>query len=101
MMEKLEFTGVLESVSPERILSKDNYSEFESFFSKDDMVQHNKAYFYLGTNMQSTRFYYADAAVQSYMDSVLTKADAQLVMKTINNMNMTLQVLLRAYLKNK
>jgi hypothetical protein len=70
-----------------------------SFYGQSkEIIQHNKAYFSLGIDMKNTRFFYADAAVEDYVKSLLDESDMKVVMKTIDTMNLTLQSLITAYI---
>lgn len=72
-----------------------------SFFGEGkNVLQHNKAYFSLGRDMRTTRFFYADAAAEEYMKSLINESDMKFVRNTIDAMNLTLQSLLSAYLKS-
>lgn len=72
-----------------------------SFFSKEkDLAQHKRAYYSLGNDMENTRMYYSDAATQSYINSLIGTDDREKIRKAINDMNHTIQWLLRIYLDN-
>lgn len=72
-----------------------------SFFAKEkDLVQHKRAYYSFGEDMENTRIYYSDAATQSYINSLLDTDDRAKIRGAINDMNHTIQWLLRTYLKS-
>ncbi|TSC70332.1 MAG: hypothetical protein CEO12_435 [Parcubacteria group bacterium Gr01-1014_46] len=72
-----------------------------SFFGESKgILQHKKAYFSLGRDMRTTRFFYADAAVEDYARSLLSEKDIKVVRSTIDTMNLTIQSLLSAYIKS-
>lgn len=82
---------------------------FITRFHKREKTQKNKnefAYYSLGTDMQHTRFFYADAAVQEYLfeisaDGTDTTKHQLKFSEIIESMNDTLTALLTAYLKNR
>ncbi len=78
------------------------------FFKKEKVEQNKLAYYAIGENMEKTRFFYADAAVQEYLRSTIndTEKGFEVKYKTelsaiIDNMNWTILRLLKAYLKNR
>jgi hypothetical protein len=72
-----------------------------SFFSEGkELIQHKRAYYSLGETMESTRFYYSDAAVEEYIKSHITEEEMGNINKAINNMNSTLQALLKVYIQS-
>lgn len=82
---------------------------FCSFFYAKEKIEQNKlAYYMIGDNMETTRFFYADASVQEYLRST-TNENAKgfdIKYKTeisaiINDMNWTILRLLKSYLKNR
>lgn len=88
---------------------KELKKSFCNFFYKKEGIQQNKmAYYSVGEGMETTRFFYADAAVQEYLRS--TKGD-QLdgfdikykaeISKIISDMNFTISRILKAYLRNR
>lgn len=47
---------------------------YQNFFNRTDQMKFNKyAYFSIGTNIEATRFYFADAAAQEYMESMTSQ----------------------------
>lgn len=72
-----------------------------SFFSKEkDLIQHKRAFYSLGNDMEHTRIYYSDAATQSYVNSLLGVDDRVKIIEAINDMNHTIKWLLRIYLES-
>lgn len=84
---------------------------FINFFYEQEKDERNKrAYYSLGNNMQSSRFYYADAAVTSYIalrareikerEMLFNNFDdyANKVRSTVDSMNKTILSLMSAYL---
>lgn len=82
---------------------------FCNFFYKREKIEHNKlAYYSIGENMETTRFFYADAVVQEYLRSTTNdnvkgfdpkyKTELSAI---INDMNLTILRLLKAYLKSR
>ncbi|MFA7216840.1 MAG: hypothetical protein WC095_02575 [Candidatus Paceibacterota bacterium] len=70
-----------------------------SFYLKEkDLVQHKRAFYSLGNDMENTRIYYSDAATQSYINSLIGIDDREKIMGAIKNMNYTIQWLLKIYL---
>lgn len=71
----------------------------DSFFLKEkDLTQHKRAYYSLGNDMENTRIYYSDAATQSYINSLLGIEGREKIRYAVNDMNHTIQWLLRIYL---
>ncbi len=74
----------------------------KSFFSESkNLKQHKKAYYSLGVKMRSTRFYYADAAIDDYIRSLLKEEYFKTVTKIVNDMNHSINALMGEYLKTK
>ena len=78
------------------------------FFKKEknNINKNEDAYYAVGENMGKTRFFYADAALEEYlaMNSVTRELDTkekhqQLVRTIINDMNATIALLLKEYLR--
>ena len=71
-----------------------------SFFGEGkDIKQHKNAYYRIGDKMENTRFFYADAAVEDYIKSVLNMEDMGKVTKVIEDMTHTIYSLLKEYIK--
>jgi hypothetical protein len=77
------------------------------FFKKEKVEQNKLAYYAIGENMEKTRFFYADAAVQEYLRSTINDMEKGFEVKyktelsaIIDNMNWTILRLLKVYLKN-
>ncbi len=70
------------------------------FLKRKDMIQHKHAYYSLGGTMETTRMYYSDAAAEDYIHSLLDHIDRSQIRLAINDMNHTIQALLRVYLEN-
>ncbi len=68
------------------------------FTDRKKVAQHKKAYLSLGDNMRETRIYYSDAAVSDYISSLIDNIDRNEIWKAMDNMNHTIQGLLRVYL---
>jgi hypothetical protein len=91
--------------------SKELRKAFCNFFFKENKIEYNNLAYYAvdDTDIRKTRFFYADAAVQEY----LSTANDSLAMGTfnpkyreelsviINDINLTILRLLKAYLKNR
>jgi len=81
---------------------------FRSYFYKKEKIKYNElAYYAIGENMETTRFFYADAIVQEYMRST-TNNEEEFGIKykdelgqIIIDMNWTILRLLKAYLKSR
>lgn len=78
------------------------------FFKKEKVEQNKLAYYAIGENMETTRFFYADAAVQEYLRSTINDTEKGFEVKyknelsaIIDNMNWTILRLLKAYLKTR
>lgn len=86
---------------------------FQDFFFKQESSDSNKfAYYSIGESMNTTRFYYADAATMNFMKITSEEGPQNATFtstgkfkdemkKTIENMNFTILRLLKAYLKNR
>ena len=71
-----------------------------SFYAeRKDLPQHKHAHFSLGSNMRSTRFYFADAAVEDYIHSLMSAEDINMVGRSINAMNETIRAIMEAYIR--
>jgi len=71
----------------------------DSFYLREkDLIQHKRAFYSLGNDMENTRIYYSDAATQSYINSLIGIDDREKIMGAIKNMNYTIQWLLKIYL---
>jgi hypothetical protein len=51
--------------------------------------------------MESTRFYYADAAVEEYIRSIITEEERKNLFNVIESMNQTIKILMSLYLKSR
>ncbi len=72
-----------------------------SFFSeRKNIAQHLKACYSLGEDMEHTRFYFSDASAQDYVNSLIGAEDRAKIKGSVEDMNNTIQALLRAYLEN-
>lgn len=73
------------------------------FFSGAGNSFQEKAYYSMGESMRDTRFYYADAAVQQYLQDKLGAGDDefQKIPKIVEDINQVFSCLLRVYLKLK
>lgn len=77
------------------------YGFIESFYGEHkDLAQRKEAYFSLGSDMASTRFYFSDAAVQGYINLCLTEKDIAKIGEFVDDMNSTLQAILKIHLKS-
>ena len=82
---------------------------FCSYFYKKEKIDHNEfAYYAIGENIETTRFFYADAAVQEYLRSTTNEKTEGFDIKyrkeisiIINDINWTILRLLKAYLKSR
>ncbi|MFA5000833.1 MAG: hypothetical protein WC531_01230 [Candidatus Paceibacterota bacterium] len=73
----------------------------DSFFSKKkDLAQHVRAYYAFGDDMEHTRLYYSDAAAQDYVNSLIGVEDRVKITESIEDMNKTIQSLLKAYMES-
>ncbi len=70
------------------------------FRGEKNLSQHKHAFYSIGDDMEHTRMYYADAAVQSYINSLLDTDDRSQIRNAIIDMNQTIQWLLKIYLKD-
>ena len=68
------------------------------FLNKRDLIQHERAYYSFGNTMETTRMYYSDAAAEDYIYSQLGSENKLKIRSAINDMNHTIQGLLRVYL---
>lgn len=84
------------------------------FIENDRDATSSKAYYSIGENMESTRFYYADAAMQEYLlisakrtydSGVEGYEDFNLLQNDVNGlirrMNVSIQLLLKEYLRSR
>ncbi len=72
-----------------------------SFFSSEkNLTQHKRAFYSLGDDMEHTRIYFADAAAQSYINTLLGSDDRLQIKNAIIDMNQTIQWLLKIYLES-
>ena len=79
---------------------------FKKFFYKNLKAETNKnAYYSFATNMEETRFFYADAAVSAYIESVVLKHNFQdsgeVLKKIIRKTNIAIKAVMNEYIKNK
>jgi hypothetical protein len=81
---------------------------FCNFFdNKERIIRNNSAYYAVGETMESTRFFYADAAVEEYLRSGTGKGDGfdmkykERISRMIFDMNFAISRLLKEYLKNR
>ena|SRR3989344_4920076 len=82
---------------------------FCNFFHKKRKIEQNKlAYYYIGETMETTRFFYADAAVQEYLRSTTQQNEIGFDYKykteigaILGDVSLTILRLLKAYLKNR
>jgi hypothetical protein len=73
----------------------------DSFFKeKKDLAHHVRAYYSLGDDMENTRIYYSDAATQDYVNSLIGIKDRAKIKESTEDMNHTIQGLLRVYLES-
>jgi len=75
-----------------------------TFFDSPKGDYNKKAYYSLGSNVSSTRFYYCDAAVSSYTDKVLkVKSENHLnkAVEIVRSMNNTIRYMMEFYLDGK
>lgn len=88
---------------------KELRSAFRNYFYKKEKIEQNKlAYYSIGENIETTRFFYADAAVFEYLRSTTNdsaegfdyKYKAE-ISEILNNICWTILRLLKAYLKNR
>lgn len=79
----------------------------KKFFEEEKNPGNLKAYFSLGNNMETTRFDYCDALINSYLvehlktNSSGTENYQEILLKSITEMSSTINQLLRAYFKFK
>ncbi|MEK7081168.1 MAG: hypothetical protein AAB902_02160 [Patescibacteria group bacterium] len=78
------------------------------FYKKDKIKQNELAYYYIGENTATTRFFYADAAVQEYLRSTGKENAHEFNYKynkeigsILGDITITILRLLKAYLKNR
>lgn len=78
------------------------------FYKKDRIKQNDFAYYSLGEEIETTRYYYADAAVQEYLRSTTDEDVKVLDFKyraeigmILSNVSLTILRLQKAYLKNR
>jgi hypothetical protein len=73
---------------------------FKRAFYKEEkyLEQHKKASFSLAGDMEATRFYFSDAAGQSYVRDILNSNDIIMIIQAVRNMNVTIQKLMTIYL---
>ena len=72
-----------------------------SFFqTSKELPQHKRAYYSLGDSMENSRIYYSDAAAQDYINSLLNIDERKQIRFAVDEMNHTIQGLLRIYLKS-
>jgi hypothetical protein len=77
------------------------------FNKKEKKGRNDLAYYTVGENMENTRFFYADAAVEEYLRSAISDAESfdikykGNVSKMIMDMNFAISRLLKEYLRNR
>lgn len=72
-----------------------------SFFLREKgLIQHKRAFYSLGDDMEHTRIYYSDAATQTYINTIVGVDDRVKIIEAINDMNQTIQWLLKIYLES-
>ncbi len=77
------------------------------FHKKEKNIRNSLAYYSIGENMESTRFFYADATIEEYLRSGVSDVDnfdmkyKEKVSKMIFDMNFAISRLLKEYLRNR
>ncbi len=75
-----------------------------TFFDSPKNNYNQKAYYSLGDNVSTTRFYYCDGAVSSYTDKLLKiKSENYLndIVKIVGKINNTIRFMMESYLEDK
>lgn len=70
------------------------------FLKRKNLIQHKRAYYSFGNTMETTRMYYSDAAAEDYIHSLIGEDDKIKIRIAINDMNHTIQGLLKVYLED-
>ncbi len=77
------------------------------FDKKEKNIKNSLAYYSMGENMEGTRFFYADAAIEEYLRSAVSDVKSfdliyrENVSKMIFDMNFAISRLLKEYLRNR
>lgn len=78
------------------------------FYNKDKIAQNDLAYYSLGENMETTRFFFADASVQEYLRSANQENNNEFNYKyqneigtILSDVSITILKILKVYLKNR
>ena len=106
--EYLEFTDILYDIRNKAAFHFDKSGKkiregFVDFFFNKKLSEKNKyAYYSNGNVMEENRFYFADAAVGSFMKNLMDKTDYNIKFdKMINQINFCITYILKEYLRNK